>query len=45
MPTLVRLVAGVGTYVLLQVAELRESPLAYVTQVRLDAQMDARVLA
>jgi len=45
VPALVRLVAGVRAYVLLQVAELREPPLADVAPVRFDAQMDARVLA
>jgi len=44
VPALVRLVAGVRAYVLLQVAELREPPLADVAPVRFDAQMDARVL-
>lgn len=45
VPALVRLVTRVRPYVLLQVAELREPPLTYVAPVRLNAQMDARVLA
>jgi len=44
VPALVRLVTGMRAYVLLQVAELCEPPLADVTSVRFDAQMDARVL-
>lgn len=40
----VRLVTGVRPNVLLQVAELGELPLAELAAVRLDAQVDARVL-
>lgn len=42
--SLVRLVARVGTNVLLQVTELGELPLADFATVRFDAQMDPGVL-
>jgi len=44
MPALVRLVARVRPDVLLQVRELRELPLADLAAVRLDPQVDPRVL-
>lgn len=44
MATLVRLVAGVCAYVLLQVRQLGELALANLTAIRFDAQMYACVL-
>uniref|UniRef100_A0A8W7Q298 Uncharacterized protein n=1 Tax=Anopheles coluzzii TaxID=1518534 RepID=A0A8W7Q298_ANOCL len=44
VPTLVRFVAGVRPDVLLQMGELGELALADLAPVRLDAEMDARVL-
>lgn len=45
VPALVGLIAGVGADVLLEVGQLGELPLADLAAVRLDAQVDPRVLA
>jgi len=44
MSTLVRLIPRMRTYVLLQVRQLGELTLANLAAIRLDAQMDARML-